>query len=60
MLCLYLAYQVGRNAAVIGPLRSTNIIVTVVLAIIILKERTNIKNKLIGAVIAVIGVMLLL
>jgi drug/metabolite transporter (DMT)-like permease len=60
MLTLYLAYQVGRNAAVIGPLRSTNIIVTVILAIIILRERTNIKNKLIGAAIAVVGVVLLL
>lgn len=60
MLALYLAYQVGRNAAVIGPLRSTNIIVTVILAIIILKERTNIKNKILGAIIAVVGVVLLL
>lgn len=60
MLFLYLAYQVGRNAAVIGPLRSTNIIVTVILAIIILKERVNIKNKIIGSILAVAGVTLLL
>jgi uncharacterized membrane protein len=59
MLSLYLAYQSGRNAAVIGPLRSTSIIVTVVLAILILKERNNLRNKLIGSVLAVAGVMLL-
>ncbi len=59
MLALYLAYQTGRNAAVIGPLRSTSIIVTVVLAILILKERTNAVNKIAGALIAVFGVVLL-
>ncbi|KKQ50571.1 MAG: hypothetical protein US67_C0004G0015 [Candidatus Woesebacteria bacterium GW2011_GWD1_38_10] len=60
MLSLYRAYQVGQNAAVIGPLRATSIIVTVILAAIFLKERNNIKNKLIGAFVSVIGVYLLL
>lgn len=60
MLALYLAYQAGRNASVIGPLRSTSIIITVILAAVVLKERSNLKNKLLGAGIAVIGVVLLL
>lgn len=60
MLSLFLAYQVGRNAAVIGPLRSTSIIVTVILAILFLKERNNVINKVIGSIIAVSGVMLLI
>ncbi|QQS38386.1 DMT family transporter [Candidatus Woesebacteria bacterium] len=60
MLSLYLAYQTGKNVAVIGPLRSTSIIITVVLAILFLKERNNIANKLIGSLVAVAGVILLL
>ncbi len=60
MLSLYLAYQAGGNASIIGPLRATSIILTTVLAILILKERNNIKNKLIGSIIAVAGVILLI
>lgn len=60
MLALFLAYQTGHNASIIGPLSATRIIVTVVLAMIILKERNNIRNKIIGAVVTVIGVILLL
>lgn len=60
MLALYLAYQAGHNAAVIGPLNATRAVVTVLLAALILKERRNIRNKVIGSIIAVIGVILLL
>ncbi|OGD09985.1 hypothetical protein A2397_00395 [Candidatus Amesbacteria bacterium RIFOXYB1_FULL_44_23] len=60
MLALYLAYQAGGNASIIGPLRATSVVVTTVLAILILRERNNVPNKLIGSVIAVIGVALLL
>lgn len=59
-LALYQAYKVGHNAAVIGPLRSMSLILTVVLAMVILKERNNAKNKLIGALVSVAGVILLL
>ncbi|QQS38396.1 EamA family transporter [Candidatus Woesebacteria bacterium] len=60
MLTLYLAYQTGGNVSLIGPLRATSIIITTIIAFIILKERNNITNKLIGSVIAVLGVALLL
>ena len=60
MLALFFAYQMGGKASVIGPLSATKVIVTVVLAIIFLKERDNITKKLVGSVIAVIGVVLLL
>ncbi len=60
MLSLYLAYQAGGSASVMGPLRATSLIITTILAIVILKERNNIKNKLIGSVIAVAGVILLI
>jgi len=59
-LALYLAYQVGRNASIISPLSATRVLVTTILAIVILKEKNNIVNKIIGAIITVIGVILLL
>jgi drug/metabolite transporter (DMT)-like permease len=59
-LSVYMAYQVGRNAAQIGPLMGTITIVSVLIAIIFLKERDNMRNKLIGALIVVVGVWMLL
>jgi len=59
-LALYLAYQVGRNASVISPLSATRVLVTTILAIVVLKERTNVVNKILGAIVTVIGVILLL
>lgn len=58
-LCAFLAYQVGRNALQIGPLMATQTIVTVLLALIILKERENMPQKIAGALIVVFGTMLL-
>lgn len=60
MLMLYLAYEAGGSASVIGPLRATSVVITTALAILILRERNNIPNKLIGSIIAVVGVSLLL
>lgn len=60
MLALFLAYQTGGKASVIGPLSATRVLITVVLAMLIFKERNNITNKIIGAVVTLIGVILLL
>lgn len=60
MLALYLSYQAGGAASIIGPLSSTRVLVTTGLAMLILRERNNTVNKLIGAVVTVIGVILLL
>lgn len=60
MLALFLAYQAGGKASVISPLSSTRIILTVLLAALFLKEREQLKNKLLGATITVVGIMLLL
>lgn len=60
MLTLYMAYQAGGQASVITPLKSLSILVTVMLAAIILKERDNMRNKLAGIVVAICGVFLLL
>lgn len=56
----FMAYQIGRNALQIGPLGATQTIVTVLLAIIILKEREKMPQKIFGAIITVIGTILLL
>lgn len=60
LLTLFLAYQAGGQASVIGPLSNAKIIVTVILAMVFLKERGHLTNKLIGAVVTVLGVILLL
>jgi uncharacterized membrane protein len=59
-LAFIFAFQAGGKASVIGPLSATRVLVTTGLAILILKERGNIMNKLIGAVVTVVGVILLL
>jgi len=59
-LAVYFAYQVGRNAAQISPLMATQIILGVILAIIILKEHDHLINKIAGALVVVLGVLLIL
>lgn len=58
-ITFFSAYKVGKNASQIAPLNQTTIIVTVILSIIFLKERSNLLRKLLGAVISFIGVILL-
>ncbi|PWU23695.1 hypothetical protein C5B42_02190 [Candidatus Cerribacteria bacterium 'Amazon FNV 2010 28 9'] len=60
MLSLYLAYQAGGKASIISPLSATRVILTVALAALFLHERDRLGNKLIGAVITIVGVMFLL
>lgn len=57
-ITFFLAYQIGRNAAQIAPLSQTATIVTVVLAIIFLKEKAQLARKIIGAVLSFVGVVL--
>ncbi len=59
-LCFFFAYQVGRNAAQIVPLAGLITINSVLLGIIFLKEYTNIPNKVIGALVTVVGAVLVL
>lgn len=58
-ITIFLAYQIGRNASQIAPLSQTATIITVLLSIIFLKERTGLLNKLLGAIISFIGVILI-
>lgn len=59
-ITIFLAYQIGRNAAQIAPLNQTSTIATVILGIFLLKERDNLVNKALGAAISFIGVLLML
>lgn len=59
-LFLFYAYQIGRNASQIGPIMATQTILSVLLAIIFLKERGYMMNKIVGATFAVFGIILVL
>jgi len=59
-LLQFFAYQIGRNASQIAPIMATNTIITVLLGILILKETANMRNKIVGAVTVVLGVLLVL
>lgn len=59
-LFLFFAYQVGRNASQIAPLMATPTILTVLLSIIILKEKSFMSQKIFGGIFAVVGTILLL
>ena len=54
-----LALAYGGNTAQVGTIRQASVIVTVLLAIIFLKERGNLGRKLIAAVLVTAGVVLL-
>ena len=56
---LYTAYQVGRNASQLAPILAAEAALTVMLAIVFLKERNNMVQKLSGACIVVAGITLL-
>lgn len=60
MLALFYSYQVGGRASVIGPLSATKVILTTILAMLFLKERKHLMNKLFGAMVTVLGIILLL
>lgn len=59
-LAVFFAYQIGRNSAQISPLMATQIILAVILAIIFLKERDRVVNKIVGALVVVAGVLLVI
>lgn len=54
------AYEVGRNALQLNPIGATQTLLTVLLAIAILKERDHMTRKIVGSLAGVIGTILLL
>ncbi|MDP1538554.1 MAG: DMT family transporter [bacterium] len=59
-ITIFLAYQVGRNSAQIASLNQTATILTVLLAVVFLQEKSNLLKKTVGAAISVLGVILVL
>lgn len=54
-LALYRAYQIGE-LSLVGPLAQTSIIVTIIVGLIVLKERWNLRRKIIGITLAILGI----
>jgi len=59
-LCVFYAYRIGRNAAQIDPLLGMTAIISVVLAIVLLREREHLAGKLLGALVTMVGAVLVL
>ncbi len=58
-LSYYLAFQNGAPMSQLTPLSKSSIILTVILAIIFLKEKSNLKKKIVATVLVTIGAILL-
>lgn len=58
-ITIFIAYQLGKNAAQIAPLNQTSTILTGILGILILKETAGVYKKIIASIIAFIGVVLI-
>lgn len=58
-ITFFAAYALGRNAAQLSALDQLATIVTVVLAIIFLKEKAHLVRKIAGAILSFLGVVLL-
>jgi len=58
-LALYRAYQIGGQLSIVGPIAQTTTVVTISAGILILREHWNIKKKILGILLALLGVIFL-
>lgn len=58
-LAIFASYQAGGEASQIAPISQSSVILTVLLAAIFLKERSNFLRKIAGAIAVFLGVVLL-
>ena len=58
-LALYAAYKYGGELSIVGPLAQTSTVLTILVGIVILKERWNLKRKIIGVILTLVGVAFL-
>lgn len=54
-IALYAAYQIGE-LSLIGPLAQTSVIITITVSLVVLKERWNMKRKILGIALALLGI----
>lgn len=59
-ICISRAYQVARNASQLAPISASGTIFTVLFAILLLKERNHMRQKIGGAIVVVLGLLLLI
>lgn len=57
-IAYYMALHMGANASQVAPIYKSNIILTILLAVIFLKEQKNILVKIIAAILVTAGVLL--
>jgi len=57
-ITVFLAYQIGRNAAQIAPLNQLSTVVVVILGIVFLKEKSHVFKKMVGALLGFVGMVL--
>lgn len=55
----YMALSVGANASQLGPINQSSVILTVILAALLLKERSDLWKKFLSAILVTVGVILL-
>jgi uncharacterized membrane protein len=58
-IAFFSALGAGANASQLGPINQSSVVLTVLLAAILLKERDQLGKKLLSAFLVFIGVMLL-
>jgi len=58
-IAYYLALQNGAPISRLSPIMKSSIVLTVILAAVFIKERSNLKKKLIAAIMVTIGTILL-
>lgn len=58
-LALYAAYKSGGALSIVGPIAQTSTVITITAGILILKENWNLKRKVLGIAISLIGVFVL-
>lgn len=58
-ICYYVALNKGANASQMAPIFRIEIILTVILAVVFLREKDNLIIKTLGAIIAVLGIILI-
>jgi len=58
-LTLLKAFQIGNNSSQISSLTEINVVLTVLIGIVLLREHENIYRKLLGSGISLVGLLLL-
>lgn len=58
-LALYGAYKSGGKLSVVGPLAQTSTVLTILIGILVLMETWNLKRKIIGISLTLLGVALI-